>query len=224
MYKIYTLAVAVAVMPLSQKLPKQDSCVFNRFENAPYIFPYKNTSTTGFWESEKKSTGTWSQNWMGQAQENIRKSEYQFKWEEKYKAYCTPNRQNNLRFFYNAKGFSVEPRIIQIPIGKLDPLKRPGEIKYRYIPNWKVKFDLDKKQVGIGTWQVSDNKADYVTDNITVQYINNDEGMRQNFIVRAPLLKNNMLKINFSIKTKLKTYLHGNQLQFFHKKTNVLNL
>ncbi len=210
-------------MPVSQQFSKQDIAEVTVFEKHAAVFQYKNIFPLKFWETGKKPAEAWSQNWMAAAQENIRISEYNFVWEEKYNAYCTPNRKNNLRFFYNAKGFTVERRITQIPIGEFDPMARPDEIKYRNISNWKVKFNLDKKQVGKGAWVVTENKAEYITDKITVQYLNNDEGMRQNFIVLSPLSKSNTLKINFSIKTKLKTYLHGNQLQFFHKKTNVLN-
>lgn len=223
MFKIFTLAVAVAFMPLSQRFSTSNFSNKYNTENQLHIFPYKNTITTNPFEPEKKPAQAWSQNWMGLAQENIRISEYHFKWEEKYNAYCTPNRKNNLRFFYTNNGFTVEPGITQIPIGEYDPLKRHDEIKYRNTPNWKVKFNLDKKQVGKGTWKVVNNKAEYITDKITVQYINNDEGMRQNFIVHSPLSKTSTLKINFNINTKLKTYLHGNQIQFFHKKTNILN-
>ncbi len=232
MYKIFTLAVAVSVLPLSKQYHSPDFNTDIASGNRAYIFPYKNTITTNplltassgqAFEPEKKTAEPWSQNWMATAQENIRKSEYHFTWDEKQKAYCTPNRKNNLRFFYNDRGFIVEPGRTKIPIGDVDKTTNPDEIKYRSIPNWKIKFNLDKKQVGSGKWQIVNNKAEYITDNITVQYINNDEGMRQNFIVYSPISNNDELKINFSIKTKLKTYLHGNQLQFFHKKTNVLN-
>ncbi len=230
MLKIFTLAAVAAIAPLSQKISTDDLVGRSEQSNSAIRLHFKNTDAGKFWEPEKKKTEAWSQNWMSSAQENIRKSEYNFKWEKKFKAYCTPNRKNNLRFFYTDKGFTVEPRTTQIPIGDLDPLKRPDEIKYRSIPNlptgqagWKVKFNLDKKQVDNGKWQIVNNKAEYITDKITVQYINNDEGMRQNFIVHTRLSKNNVLNLFFNIKTKLKVYLHRNQLQFFYKKTNVLN-
>ncbi|MBL0055242.1 MAG: FG-GAP repeat protein [Chitinophagaceae bacterium] len=223
MNKLIPLAAAIALFPLSQREAGSD-LNFSFFRTGPVKpFPYKNPITSDPFAPEKKIAEPWSPGWMAQAQENIRKSEYHFKWEEKLNAYCSPNRKNNLRFFYTEKGFTVEPRTTKIPIGEFDPLKRPDEIKYKNIPNWKIRFNLDKKQATNGKWQIVNNKAEYVTDNITVQYINNDEGMRQNFIVSAPLSNDYELKINFSIKTKLKTYLHGNQLQFFHKKTNVLN-
>ncbi|MEO6255025.1 MAG: FG-GAP-like repeat-containing protein [Ferruginibacter sp.] len=223
MYKILALAIAVVVMPLSEKT---SGVVFsvNKSKEDPLCFlSFKNTTSLNPFEPEKKTVEAWSENWMAAAQENIRKSEYHFTWEKKLNAYCTPNRKNNLRFFYNEKGFSVMPRTTQIPIDGHDPLKLPGEIRYRSIPNWKINFNLDKKQVGNGKWQTVNNKAEYITDKITVQYINNDDGMRQNFIVNQPLSKKNELKINLRVKTKLRTGLSNDQLQFFHKKMNVLN-
>ncbi len=232
MNKFFVLIAAVSIMPLIQKISPAGPGYGSGYIASPVIFPYHNSITANLrpddpfgraFEPEKKPTQAWSQNWISSAQENIRKSEYHFKWEEKLKAYCTPNRKNNLRFFYDEKGFAVEPRTTKIPIGEFDPLKRPEEIKYKNIPNWKAKFNLDKKQVGKGRWQIENNKAEYITKNITVQYINNEDGMRQNFIVRSPLSNNNNLKINFSIKTKLTHKLSQTRLQFFHKKTNVLN-
>jgi hypothetical protein len=221
MLKFLPLAVAISVLPLSNKISNKPFITDNGADLS--FFNFKYTSAYNPFEPEKKTAEPWSQNWMATAQENIRKSEYHFTWEEKLQAYCTPNRKNNLRFFYNEKGFSVEPKTTKIPIGEFDPMAMPDKIKYKNIPNWKIKFNLNKKQLHHGKWQIVNNTAEYITDNITVQYINNDEGMRQNFIVHKPLTANNELKINFNINTKLKTKLNGNQLQFFHKKTNVLN-
>ncbi len=228
MFKFLPIAVAISVLPLSQQVANNGFVADKSSNLASFIFNFKYTPAFNPFEPEKKTAEPWSGNWMSTAQENIRKSEYNFKWEEKLKAYCTPNRKNNLRFFYNKDGFSVEPRTTQIPVGDpiaigFDPMTGPDEIKYRTIQNWKVKFNLDKKIAANGKWQIVNNKAEYITEKITVQYINNDEGMRQNFIVHAPQSKSNKLKINFSVKTKLKTRLNGNRLQFFHKKTNVLN-
>jgi len=223
MNKLIPLAAAIAAFPLMQKKtgPESDHSFFSTGSVKP--FPYKNPITSDPFTPEKKIAEPWSQNWMAAAQENIRKREYYFKWDEKLKYYCTPNRKNNLRFFYTDKGFTVEPRTTKIPIGDVDPQKMPDEIEYRTIPNWKVKFNLDIKQVGNGKWQIVNNEAKYITENLTVQYINNDAGMRQNFIVYAPLSKSCLLKLNLGIKTKLKTKLNGNRLEFFHNKTNVLN-
>jgi len=214
MNKLIPLAAAIAAFPLMQKKtgPESDHSFFSTGSVKP--FPYKNPITSDPFTPEKKIAEPWSQNWMAAAQENIRKREYYFKWDEKLKYYCTPNRKNNLRFFYTDKGFTVEPRTTKIPIGDVDPQKMPDEIEYRTIPNWKVKFNLDIKQVGNGKWQIVNNEAKYITENLTVQYINNDAGMRQNFIVYAPLSKSCLLKLNLGIKTKLKTKLNRKRLEF----------
>ncbi|MBK7434884.1 MAG: FG-GAP repeat protein [Chitinophagaceae bacterium] len=235
MFKLLAFTAAIMIMPVSKSSMTAVEVPFTGMVKPVTVFHFKNTATKNPFLPVQNTTEPWSKNWMVEAQEYIRKSEYQFKWEEKYKAYCTPNRKNNLRFFYNDKGFSAEPRTTQLPLGDpiaigSDPKAIPDEIKYRCLPNlssgragWKVNFNLDKKQIGKGLWIVTENKAEYVTDKITVQYINNEEGMRQNFIVNAHLTETNELKINLGIKTKLKTKLTGNSLQFFHKKKNVLN-
>jgi hypothetical protein len=55
-------------------------------------------------------------------------------------------------------------------------------------------------------------------DNVTVQYINNTEGMRQNFIVQKPLSEDEDLKLNFSVQTTLKQRLSSDRLQFVHEQ------
>ncbi|MBL0180900.1 MAG: FG-GAP repeat protein [Chitinophagaceae bacterium] len=223
MYKIFTLAAMVAVLPVSQKSPAYRFSVSNITEIPVSILPHIQPPTANFWDPEKKTEQFWSQSWMEMVQENILKSEYHFTWEEKLNAYCTPNRKNNLRFFYQEDGFSVEPRTTKIPIAEFNPIPGQDKIKYRTIPEWKVKFRLDKKQFGKGFWKVSENIAEYVTNKITVQYLNNKSGMRQNFIVHSPFSKKEALKLNFRVNTKLKTVVYKNRLQFLHKRNAVLN-
>ncbi|MBL0358640.1 MAG: FG-GAP repeat protein [Chitinophagaceae bacterium] len=158
--------------------------------------------------------------WYNSAIENITNAEYEFKKDTSGNRYCTPNRKNNLRFFYDDHRFTVEPRTTVTEI----PGRNPTEITHKELPRWKVAFNLNKKQIGKGCWSVAANKAEYITDKVTVQYINNEKGMRQNFIVASPLSGEDELKINLGIKTSLKVQLQDNELQFFHKKAgNVLN-
>ena len=168
MHKIVTLVVLVSVIPLSQRVFKKEHLTASNDCIELNTFRFK-SNFPSLLEPPPKSTENYSQDCLSKAQENIRKSEYNFKWEEKLRAYCTPNRKKNLRFFYNDNGFAVEPRTTQIPIGDFDHKTRADEIKYRTLSNWKVKFKLDKKQIGKGAWQITENKAEYITDNITVQ-------------------------------------------------------
>lgn len=161
-------------------------------------------------------------NWYSTALKNMEQGEYHIHKAEKANTFSSPNRRNNLRFEYDKNGFTVEPRTTQIPVGEIDATKKPGEIKYKTIANWKVAFNLDKKQIGEGAWQVADNKAEYITNNITVQYINNAEGMRQNFIVKKTLSESDELKIHFSVETELQQRFNIHRLQFISKRTGVV--
>ena len=220
MYKLFALAAAIAILPVSrEKIIEHTGTTPSSFS----IFKFKNTAKASLPGTAKPATKAWSETWLSAAEKNIRQSEYHFTWEDKKQAWCTPNRKNNLRFFYDEKGFTVQPRSTKIALEKEDP-QQPGHvIKYKSIVDWNAGFNLDQQQIKNGTWKVTANTAVYATENISVQYINNEEGMRQNFIVQAPLSGSGNLKINFSINTQLRTYLHNNQLQFFHNKTRVLN-
>jgi hypothetical protein len=139
--------------------------------------------------------------WYGAAMKNVAQSEYHIHQVENTNIYSSPNRRNNLRFKYDENGFSVEPRTIA---------------------SWKVSFTLDKKQIGDGRWQVNGNQAEYITDNITVQYINNEEGMRQNFILQKPLSDDSNIKLRFSVQTKLAQRFSKDRLQFANKKSGIV--
>jgi hypothetical protein len=153
---------------------------------------------------------------------NMQEGEYHFNKVANSNSYSTPNRKNNLCFYYDENGFTVQPRATRIPIGDHDITTPPDQIKYKTLPDWKIAFNLDKKQIGKGTWQINGSKAEYQTDNITVQYINNMEGMRQNFIVQKPLSEDENLKLNFSVQTTLKQRLSSDRLQFVHEKSGVV--
>ena len=53
MYKIFTLAIAVSVLPLSQKITGVNFSANNNVEMPGYLFPYKNTITINPFERKK---------------------------------------------------------------------------------------------------------------------------------------------------------------------------
>lgn len=160
--------------------------------------------------------------WYSSAAKSLEEREYYFNKTEDGNSYSTPNRKNNLRFYYDENGFTAEPRTTRIPVANYDKSADPDEIKYRQIPAWKVAFQLDKKQIGKGVWETDGNKAAYRTDNVIVEYINNEEGMRQNFIVQKSLSGDKDLELNFSVKTTLEQHFSSNRLRFVHKKSGVV--
>jgi hypothetical protein len=160
--------------------------------------------------------------WYTTAMKNMQEGEYHFNKVANSNSYSTPNRKNNLRFYYDENGFTVQPRATQILVGDHDITATPDQVKYKTLPDWKVAFNLNKEQIGEGTWQINGNKAEYQTENITVQYINNTEGMRQNFIVQKPLSDGETLKLNFNVETTLDQRLSSDRLQFVHEESGVV--
>ncbi|MBL0055231.1 MAG: hypothetical protein IPP31_03370 [Chitinophagaceae bacterium] len=99
MTKFLPLAIVVVITPFfnSGKIEKG----FNGSLTAPanYVFPYKNTLTTNPFVPEKKTDEAWSQNWLGEVQENIRKSEYQFKWQKNKRLTAHPTEETTCASF-----------------------------------------------------------------------------------------------------------------------------
>jgi hypothetical protein len=165
--------------------------------------------------------------WYADAVKDLENREYHFTKVATSHGYTTPNRKNNLRFHYTGDGFSVAPRITKIPQGNYNESTPEKDKKYTEIANWNIAFNVDKRQIGDGTWKIENNKAEYVAKDVTVQYINDEKGMRQNFIVQNPLPTQdsltNKLSLNFSVKTELDCKLSDKALQFYHNTDNVMN-
>ncbi len=216
----------ISPLALSKKINKAG--MIDRGSAAPHFAAAKGNH---FFERQKKNVAPGidklkQSDWYSTAIKNMEESEYHFNKVGNTSSYSTPNRKSNLRFYYDENGFSVEPRTTKIPIDNGDSRQshRQDEIKYETLPDWKVAFLLDKKQVGRGAWEINGSKAEYKTDNVTVEYINGEQGMRQNFIVQKPLSPDKDLKLNFSVKTKLKQCFSSNRLQFIHTESGtVLN-
>ncbi|SDG58856.1 Por secretion system C-terminal sorting domain-containing protein [Dyadobacter soli] len=213
------LLLTLALMP---SLPlRTDPQAVNHLPERLHLLPVASRKPLA--RQPEKTTGVEKlkqSDWYAAAMKNMREGEYHFK--KVGDSYSTPNRKNNLRFYYDEKGFTVQPRTTQVPVSDYDITTPPDQIEYKTLSDWKVAFNLDKKQVGKGTWQINGSKAEYQTDNITVQYINNMEGMRQNFIVQNPLSDDEDLKLNFSVETTLEQRLSSDRLQFVHEQSGVV--
>jgi hypothetical protein len=76
---------------------------------------------------------------------------------------------------------------------------------------------MDEKFIKKTDWFIKENSAECKSDFLTMQYINNKNGMRQNFIVEKPLKEKENLELNFTIQTNLKTKIQSNQIQFYNQ-------
>jgi hypothetical protein len=223
MPKALYLTIAIMALPVMHKIVDPQFCaaVQPAFD---FKKPLLNNKAAFNKQGPEADTNALKNNgWYADAVKKLQQKEYEFNKEADSVTYSTPNRNNNLRFYYSRNGFTVQPRTTKIPMGKQDEPTMPDEIKYKTLPDWKITFTLDKKQIGEGIWQVAGNKAEYKTGNITVQYLNNEQGMRQNFIVRSPLSGDSSdLKLHFNIETALQQRLQNDRIQFLHKKSGVV--
>lgn len=223
MLKIFPLCTALLAMPVAVTIIKPHGAPAKpvAFHVTSDLIPTKISAAKQAGNTDTASLKNSS--WYAEAMRNVAKKEYEFKPVAEDGMYVTPNRQNNLSFTYSDKGFTVKPHTTKIPVDQTDPSKPVEEIKYKTLPNWQIAFNLNKEQIGEGQWQVTGNKAEYVTGNITVQYINNEEGMRQNFIVKEPTVTGADEKIVLDIATTLKVKVQPNGLQFTGKQGVVMS-
>lgn len=200
MLKIIPLCTAILAIPVAVAIVKPHSVPAKplAFHVTPDLIPTKISAAKQAGGTDSASLKNSS--WYAEAMKNLAKKEYEFKPVADEGGYVTPNRQNNLHFTYNDKGFTVKPQITE---NRKD---------------WQIAFNLNKEQIGEGEWQVAGNTAEYDTGNITVQYINNEDGMRQNFIVKEPTAAGEDEKIVLDIATTLQVKVQPNGLQFANKQ------
>jgi hypothetical protein len=134
-----------------------------------------------FWALAKKKdlpTDTASlkqSNWYAEAINGIEESEYEIKYHEPGKDYVSSNRKNNLRSFFSSNTFTLLPRNDSIDKWelKLTTLGVYASKKLIYRPSEKPVITLNKKDIQFNQ-----------DDNFITEYINNKEGVRQNFIIK----------------------------------------
>lgn len=148
------------------------------------------------------------QNWYAKVTQDIAKSEYFIRYQEKAKSYQSPNRSQNLRITYFNNGFSLSPRI-----------ENGNE--------WNVDMRLTSVSKGdkglslAGTdIQVKDNRMTAENADIQIEYLNKAEGMRQNFLVKNKPAGSLPLTLSLKTSTNLKPLQQGNSSVLFVDKNH----
>ncbi|MBX7042003.1 MAG: FG-GAP-like repeat-containing protein [Ignavibacteria bacterium] len=161
------------------------------------------------------------EDWYGKAVQQIARDEYSISYSDDLNAYQSPNRKNNIRFIYHSNGFTAKTRSNKIP--KLDAgdksLSR-DEMKYVTIEEWELKMSVDSERWGLEGKQVtaSGNTASVENEKIRIQYLNNEEGMRQDFIIKQKPAGEGKLKLDVNVDTKLKVTVGADVLMFKNDK------
>ncbi|HMS64669.1 MAG TPA: hypothetical protein PKD83_05375, partial [Ignavibacteria bacterium] len=184
-------------------------------------------------------------NWYSGAMENIQREEYKITYSEELGAFQSPNRANNIRFIYHNDGFTAKSRINKIPLFDLrDKSIKESDKKYESIPEWSIDFELsgvrrqmsnDKNYTPAGLsnrhdfigdpfiqleeheLKVAGSKASIENDNIRIEYTNNEDGMRQDFIFKKKPEGEGKLRLNINAGTKLKMIVGADALMFKDK-------
>ncbi len=191
---------------------------FPKFEcPAPYSFAetIENDSKRNDVESGSENI---DQDWYSKALENIQKEEYNISYNKELNAYQSPNRANNIRFIYHKDGFtavtrdakgetnnewSVELRIRNYELG----------IMNKDFGNRNYKLGINNAEL-----KVAGNKAFIENDNIRIDYTNDKDGMRQDFIIKNRPDGEGILRLNLSAETKLKMIAGSDALMFKDEK------
>ena len=110
--------------------------------------------------------------WYAAITKDIAASEYHIRWQEEAGAYQSPNRKQDLRITYRADGFSLKPRVADSLWSVSLTLDRIGRLEQWYLPSNSATITAQDAHL------LADHGA------FAVEYLNTEEGMRQNFIVR----------------------------------------
>ena len=168
----------------------------NHYVNSPM---FQCPAPLSFAESIKGSENI-DRDWYSSALENIQKEEYDISYNKVLDAYQSPNRKNNIRFIYHKDGFTAETR-------------DAGDEKN---DEWSVELRIRNYELGIENEELTTagNKAYIEDDNIRIDYTNDKNGMRQDFIIKNRPEGEGKLRLNISADTKLKMIVGADALMF----------
>ena len=154
-----------------------------------------------------------SSDWYKAATENLLQKEYDFKETTTPSIYRTVNPKNELGFLVSPNGFSVHQ------------LKQTGE-------NWNVEFRFKGagKMIGScplpGDFVALENQSTLVFASalLDIEYLNNADGLRQNFIVKQRPQGTGSLRIQMDLNSDLEAVIAGSGKLVFHTKGNKNNV
>ena len=149
------------------------------------------------------SSEPYDKSWYQQAMEQIEKEEYNISYNEELGAYQSPNRANNIRFIYHNDGFTAKTRDVG------------GEKS-----EWEVQLRLRNFESGIENSEIraAGNKAWIENENIRIDYTNDKDGMRQDFIIKQKPAGEEKLRLDIEADTKLKMIVGADALMFKNEK------
>ncbi|MBK8553942.1 MAG: FG-GAP repeat protein [Ignavibacteria bacterium] len=183
-------------------------------------------------EAKVESDNPESSDWYQEALSNIQKAEYNVSFSESLNAYQSPNRANNMRFVYHKNGFSAMLRNNKIALfDESDKMIEESDKKYEYLDDWNIDFRLESvskelnspNENGYTNFNGNDlsangNEISIENENLRIQYKNDEDGMRQDFIVKTKPEGDGQLRLNINAHTELKMIAGADALMFKDNK------
>jgi hypothetical protein len=168
------------------------------------------------------------QNWFRNTIKDIQKEEYNITYSEELGTYQSPNRRNNLRFIYNRDGFTAQTKSTRIPKFDVNGKSLKEEEKEHEIPEEfeiSLRITNDEFRITENNLNASGNKAWIENEKIRIDYTNNEDGMRQDFIIKQKPVGihpfgtgEEKLRLNIAAETKLKMIVGADALMFKNDK------
>ncbi|MFA7379457.1 MAG: FG-GAP-like repeat-containing protein [Bacteroidia bacterium] len=149
-------------------------------------------------------------NWQQKVQQDIALREYHINYAADKKYHQSPNRANNTRITYYPQSIQIAPRTLE----EYEEVKPTEPNAERKLSKTFEDYTLQLEVKGYGITQkivhpfqaqklISENNEAFAKDgHMKVEYINNEQGTRQNFIINQPV-KGNELAVHLNINTSL---------------------
>ena len=183
-------------------------------------------------EIKEKPDNPESSDWYTEALSNIQKAEYNVSFSETLNAYQSPNRANNMRFVYHKNGFSAMLRNNKVALfDESDKMIGESDKKYGYLDEWNIDFRLEGVSKELNSTKENrytdfsgndffsnENVISIENDNLRIQYKNDEDGMRQDFIVKNRPEGEGQLRLNINAATELKMIAGADALMFKDSK------
>ncbi|SDH39239.1 Repeat domain-containing protein [Dyadobacter soli] len=150
--------------------------------------------------------GEMSEATLADIRSSLEKQEYHISYDEQQKKLQSPNRRNNIRAYYEPGKLTVQTRVDTTGEGFKMELVNEGVFadgKLLYTPEAHAKAAHH------------DNKVQISHNAFTEEFINNEEGVRQNFIIESAPEGTRELQVKMTAKGLKVEQGSGNELRFF---------
>ncbi|MBS1509678.1 MAG: FG-GAP repeat protein [Bacteroidetes bacterium] len=152
-------------------------------QQSAFHFKTGNTELPACFQTPKATTDTAAlkqSNWYTNVMQSIAAEEYAIAFQPQYKSYSSPNRQQNLRAFYTADEFTMQPRN-----DSADQWTLRLKVKGIYAASTCIAAPVKDAAVTANGNTIRFDHQKFITE-----YVNSKDGVRQNFVINKKPAEN----------------------------------